>query len=1282
MTPLVRSTFSAVLLATTLSCGSSDDTSVALPGGEIPAGIPLQAPGPPVGAELVPIPEEGGTLELAEGIRIIVPKGGVGGELSLAHWRPPAVDGVLKPWEGRVRPLGEPFAFSVVGQGFVAEGRLEADIDDLAVGKGWEVGLLHYAPGVLPLQIEKTGPAADSARVPWMLTCDNHEAGETLITDLLALMPESKRERYFQLVAVPEGTTRDLYDRRFGTLGCIHVLDPPVHDDSLFVARVEAALRTSVDSALAMGFKVPAGERLSVTIIDGPIVYGRPGFDRQWTGAATVGGMIVLRNDLHTWLPRTSPGVLERAVAHEFFHFIQYNSMTEATLNSVSPGGGNLWAIEGAATWFARAVYPEASRGLLRPDGTSLKDDPYAAWAFWAFLEEKVGRGVVRDVYIMSQGHALVAAGFPRRGDLKAGSVLVPAYDWLDLAEALNAVLSQRDLSHLEAEHVRQPPLSAAYEAYAVSLLYRGDFAVGDVGDALHPGLWHGRAPMTVHPGAVTRASLVGTREDEPLEWDGSRLIGSQLSAHAIQLGTPLEGGDLYFSVDSLVHPETGNSPKFIYYVFLETPGAESRWNTTSYVHSPGSRSLDQFRTPGGPSHAVLVLVNPSWTRWRPATADLTDHRVIASHKGEPIDFKLKAYLHNRPPPRLPVGPKATVQGSGKTYCVSKRGKKNCQGTINQALSNPELEPGDIIEVGPGLYEEHLKIEVPVNIVGTQPGNVVLRGSSTVIKIEAANVGIANFVVVSDAGVSTDFAVSIYEADNSYMANNVIIRENGGGIVAVRSSGTTVTDNWVATPRWGIRVWDSPGSLVVNNVVMPATVRPDIQNFRITANAGVEWPGDEPWVLTEPAIDIVGSAGIVVTDNVTGPATTVAGRGYETAIKVVRSSGVELSRNTAFAYNEGIFLHQSSTATLSDNRAAGLRAIVLTESDRMTVTRNRAEGHWIGLAVTGSENIRLVGNHWTGSDPTQFAVQIDRSDEISVLTDSVFGRRDGRGGMWVRGGTGLSMTDSYVSGWSLGLEVDSTSGVGLTTSTFEQRRHDDHPAWASAALALKRVRAAGAQRLTLRGEARALLLEQVARLAPEQLAIEVAPYAVDIITARDADLRATDVWIHSEADRMFVAENARLSFVDLSFGVPDLPPLATFHNLEFVDGQGGPVLVGTNVIAEETSVLSQERDLSRVWPSDRSTLWLPFQWHVQNGRLEIRASLDVETTPLPVSGDIASLDWRQQGLYPVDQEIHTGASADLDTWYSGTIPLTLRLVLPRHPEGQQAGLFPDDPEQK
>lgn len=63
-------------------------------------------------------------------------------------------------------------------------------------------------------------------------------------------------------------------------------------------------------------------------------------------------------------------------------------------------------------------------------------------------------------------------------------------------------------------------------------------------------------------------------------------------------------------------------------------------------------------------------------------------------------------------------------------------------------------------------------------------------------------------------------------------------------------------------------------------------------------------------------------------------------------------------------------------------------------------------------------------------------------------------------------------------------------------------------------------------------------------------------------------------------------------------------------------------------------------------------------------------------------GDIAGLDWRYQGLYPVDHELHPGASAQLDTTYSATLPLTLRLVLPRQPEGQQASRPVEDPEQK
>lgn len=91
--------------------------------------------------------------------------------------------------------------------------------------------------------------------------------------------------------------------------------------------------------------------------------------------------------------------------------------------------------------------------------------------------------------------------------------------------------------------------------------------------------------------------------------------------------------------------------------------------------------------------------------------------------------------------------------------------------------------------------------------------------------------------------------------------------------------------------------------------------------------------------------------------------------------------------------------------------------------------------------------------------------------------------------------------------------------------------------------------------------------------------------------------------------------------------------------------------------------------MSLIPSSGDETLWLPFVWYVENGQLELNASLDLERTPRAASGDIADLQWRQAPLiFGQAADNDPSAGTDLEVSYSGIVPLRLRLVLPRSAE--------------
>ncbi|MCZ6755100.1 MAG: right-handed parallel beta-helix repeat-containing protein, partial [Gemmatimonadetes bacterium] len=1080
----------------------------------------MPAPEFPSGAKVVPIPEEG-TLQLDGSVRVIVPMGGAEGDLNLAFWRPPAVPGMLDKWKDKVRPVGQPFALSVVGQGVLNEGRLEVDVVDGEVPEGWELRLLQYAPNVHPMQLPQGAAPSNVAQPPWMLTCARGD-NKTLSGDFLAFMPEYRDKRYYQLAAVRAGTMRELKVASGETWLCLHLIDPPVHGDSAYAARVLVAFETARDSARDMGFRLP---RTPVAVTVTRESYTSLNFGPDKAAAVAFGNLIALRNDLHTWLPRETPGQLERAAAHEFFHVVQYHTMTEPTMNSTEPGGGNRWAIEGAATWFAWRLYPGPSKGLARPTGKSLKTDPYGAWAFWAYLEER-HPGVLREVYTLAYGHALGSAGVAAGGPTKPDQPprVISAYEWLDLAEVLDAVLRDRGTD-----------LSTAFAHYAVSLLFKADFARGDQGNTLFPGLWYGQDPMTVRPGAVTHTTLTGTREDETREWNAGEWIGDELSAHALQITSPFEVGVPHVRLSEVMIDGVQNGSRVSEIQFTSFYGKPDEVQTlvsvpAGYVLTENSRGIGiQWPEGGLGTRWTLILINAGWTKWTREPEDPPSTAVRVARPANGVDFEVAAYLHDRPPPRSPIGPLVSVSGSRKTHCVSQDADDDeCIGaTITMALDNDEVKDGDIIEIHPGHYPENLVIKKAVALVGTEPGGAIVSGPNTVVKIDTSGVTLANLVLISTSGFSTSDVVSGLEAHDARILSNVIVNGSAGGVFFDFSHGVEIVGNWIAVPRLGIRVWNSLAGTVKDNVVFPATVREDIQEVRVTAT-GVEWPGTDPWTLTDKAIDISSSFGIDVEGNVIGPATSQGGRGYDTGIRVLRSDGVNVVGNTAHVYNTGIFAVESSDLRISNNMATGLNGVSLSDAKNVTIQGNRAETRWEALTLAQVEEARLTGNSWTGGAYSGFAVQVNGAEGLRVFHDTVIGVDHNRGGMHLNGGAGVSIIESFVSGWSLGLQADSTVALNVTASTLEQRRKGDNPNWESAALALYKTSGVTVEQTTLRGNHRALVVDDVRFFEPELLVID-APFAT-AITARGSRIRGSFLWLHPDAHTIFVAKDSEIRF--------------------------------------------------------------------------------------------------------------------------------------------------------
>jgi nitrous oxidase accessory protein NosD len=1226
-------------------------------------GLPMPAPAIPDDALRAPLTGEGGTLELDGAVRVIVPPGAAEGNMELAFWRPAPVAGLLSGWEDRVRPLGQPFSLSVLGEGLLTEARLEADVVDGEIPDGWELRLLQHAPVVHPAELEPSGDRPGSDQPPWFLTCDGSDK-RTITADFLSLMPDYRNDRQFQLVAVAPDITRELKLPDDKTWLCLHMIDPPVLSERTYADRVIAAFETAREAAVEMGFRLPRSP-VSVTVTRSSYSTGSlGGGDRA---AVAYGNLIMLRNDLHMWLPRGNPGILERAAAHEFFHVLQYNTMTEVTMNSTGPVattgdgfesvGGNLWAIEGAATWFAWKLYPEASKRLARPAGQSLKSDPYAAWAFWAFLDERYP-GVVVDVYNLAYGHALGSAGVAGRPTRPGDAArFVSGYEWLDMAEALNAALEDRSTD-----------LSSAFADYAVSLLVWADFAEGDEGNSLFHGLWDMQQPHRLRRGAVTDTTLIGASLESPHVWRAGNWIGDELSAHALQIRgslEPVQMANVNNGVMTINGSPVNDDEADVRMVWFSGSPTDPEDYTPKKLDPAVAGGVVLFDFAPG-AITTLVYVNAGWTRYRREPGDTEGTGLYVARRASGVDFEIEAYQFAGAPDQSPIGATISVGSARKTHCVAQDASdtdEECIGnTITMALGNDQVEDGDLIEVYPGTYEESLIVDKQVALVGTETGEVIVRGDAPVT-IETGGVTVANLVLIATSPLSTSNVISGLDADNVRVLNNLIINSNGGGVFFNRGAEIEVTDNWIAVPRLGIRIWESPGSTVRRNVVYPATVHDNIQRarwrprieiqFEGAGRDPVEWPGTEPWILTDKAIDISSSPSSNVERNVIGPATRVPTGGYNLGIHVLRSEGASVTDNTVHVYDTGISVLQSDSVTVNGNNVSGMTGITVSEVNGLTLEQNHSRSLFTALSLRRVENARTRLNYYYGGTADSYAVEVADADELRFIDETVTGMEGSAGGMRLNGGTGVTMDGTGIFGGATGLRAQDTAALRFVDSDFGANE--------GTALELQGTAAVTAERIGLYGGALALRVDDVRFFDIETLRVDVDENA-GIIDAVSSRVRASHVYIDPWARQIVRAENARVELENVTFGWEDYtaPIIAKFDYLNFEDTAGGPAFSnedGVVVHTEEDSILTHSWDLNTAWLSRENIMGLPFRWFVERGRLRLRAAVDATNLNLQLDTDEYMPAWR--GGWHGDSPIRGAPNVPLDVEYAGSFPSPL-----------------------
>ncbi|MBX3379112.1 MAG: nitrous oxide reductase family maturation protein NosD [Phycisphaeraceae bacterium] len=259
---------------------------------------------------------------------------------------------------------------------------------------------------------------------------------------------------------------------------------------------------------------------------------------------------------------------------------------------------------------------------------------------------------------------------------------------------------------------------------------------------------------------------------------------------------------------------------------------------------------------------------------------------------------------------------------------------------------------GATIEIGPGVYREHIRIDKRVTLIG-RPGAVIDgAGSGDIVEIAAAGVTLRGFTV-RNTGIDLEqenAAIRVLAAD-AVIEDNVLddvlfgidLRSAPGGVVRGNRIGGKDLD--IARRGDGLRLWRSDGALIEHNTLH------DGRDAILWYSSGITVRGNRS-DNCRYGLHLMFSDDVVIENN--------ALEGNSVGLYLMYSSGVEITGNK--------FVR---------NRGPSGYGIGLKEADRFSVRDNLFTGNRVGVYLDGSP--------FTTKQPGVFTKNILAFNDIGVM---------------------------------------------------------------------------------------------------------------------------------------------------------------------------------------------------------------------------------------------------------------------------------------------------------
>lgn len=285
--------------------------------------------------------------------------------------------------------------------------------------------------------------------------------------------------------------------------------------------------------------------------------------------------------------------------------------------------------------------------------------------------------------------------------------------------------------------------------------------------------------------------------------------------------------------------------------------------------------------------------------------------------------------------------------------------------TLARAIEN--AGPGDILRLGPGLFEGPVAIDKPLVIEGQKGSQIDGMGQGSVITIDAPDVTVSGLAVYGSGSSheTIDSGIKLTQKATRGRVSGNVLEGNLYGIDIHGARDALVADNVIVgrTDKRmnergnGIYVWNAPGAIVENN-----DVRLGRDGIFVNSSRNNVFRGNSFRDLRF-AVHYMYANDSEVSGNYSS--------GNHLGFALMFSRGLTVSDNVSVGDRDhGIMLNYANDAAITGNvvRSGGDKCLFMYNANNNILDGNRFEDCDIGIHFTaGSDRNRITGNAFIGN---------------------------------------------------------------------------------------------------------------------------------------------------------------------------------------------------------------------------------------------------------------------------------------------------------------------------